>query len=287
MILPLTADYTGGYCMPCANSRTFVSDPAEAGRTPPAASLCNRCGAALRTLREIFGGFCESCAKVRQAGDDSPPNRIENQFCELGQFEPEAVRRLAQLLERAGITFRTAPVLMRIPHRGGPVTKTLVSIIIRFEDRSQAQALVYPDRLPANAIRNCTVGLKYVCPLDWDQLGSTPETGTRFCKQCEKKVFLCSNDFEAINHARQGHCIAMPGEDGTAKHLLKMGMPPPLTDEQKARYVAYCVDQAKTNALRQISDISDFCSVCGYPLDRDTSECIVCRAKRHASVVYR
>lgn len=147
--------------------------------------------------------------------------------------------------------------------------------------------MVYPDRLPANAIRNCTVGLKYVCPLDWDQLESTPETGIRFCQQCEKKVFLCSNDFEALNHARQAHCIAMPGEDGTAKHLLKMGMPPPLTDEQKARYVAYCVDQAKTNALRQLSDSSNFCSVCGYPLDRDTSECIVCRAKRHASVVYR
>jgi len=129
------------------------------------------------------------------------------------------------------------------------------------------------------------VKLKYVCSLDWDQLEPTAEEGTRFCLECQKKVFLCSNDFEALNHARQGHCIAMPGEDGTANHLSKLGMPPPLTDDEKARYVAYCIDQAKTNALSQLTDTSSFCSVCGYPTG--TSGCIVCRAKQTAMIVYR
>src|SRR5579859_7919192 len=82
MILPLTGEYTGGYCMPCANARTFVTDSTGPGRVPAAGSLCNRCGAVLRSLFEMIDGFCESCAKLRQSGDATPPDHIQNPFCE-------------------------------------------------------------------------------------------------------------------------------------------------------------------------------------------------------------
>jgi hypothetical protein len=76
----------------------------------------------------------------------------------------------------------------------------------------------------------------------------------------------------------------MPGQDGAARHLLRLGMPPPLTEQQEAHYVAYCVDQAKTNALRQLTGSSSFCPVCGYPLAMETSDCIVCTAKQNVSL---
>ncbi len=206
-------------------------------------------------------------------------------FCEIGKFEPLAAQRLLKLLFQAGIRHRTGHLERRVPQRGGPVTRKIISLQVPFEQQERAQEICFPTVRPTNAIRNCKVQLSYVCPRDWEQLDPTNEHATRFCQQCQEKVVLCLTDFEAINHARQGHCIAMPGEDGTAKFLLKMGRPPPLTSEQKNRYVAYQVDEAKTRALRNLTDSSKFCSECGYPTSEDPCECIVCAAKKSALLV--
>lgn len=270
--------------MPCANKRWFVSTQAESERLLSAKFLCNRCGAVL-ALSEVFHQMCEACTQATKAGNTTQPPRGQNSLWELGRFSPLAARRLLKLFGKAGIAFQTEPMLCRVHRKGGPVTETLVSIVITSNDLEKAKALLRPDRLPANAIRNCTMQLHYVCPLDWAQLEPTAQKETRFCVECQKNVFLCLTDFEAINHARQGHCIAMRGEDGSAKYLLKMGMPPPLTEEEKARYVAYRVDQAKTNALQQLTDNSSFCTGCGFPLPMDNPQCLVCTAKEMASAV--
>jgi predicted nucleic acid-binding Zn ribbon protein len=166
-----------------------VKDLSGQEPVPPAEFFCDRCGTALRKLHEMLDGICEPCAKVRQTGDDTQPPRVQNHFCELGKFEPTAARRLSRLLRRAGIAFQTTAVYMRVPRKGGPVIETLASILVRFEDKTRAKALVYPDLMPAKAIRNCTVKLKYVCPLDWDQLEPTDETENPFLSGVRKGGF--------------------------------------------------------------------------------------------------
>jgi hypothetical protein len=207
-------------------------------------------------------------------------------FCEMGKFEPLATQRLLKLLDRFGIRHRTVNLTKKVLQRGGPIKRKMIAIQVPLEDRRRANLICFPPVKPTNAIRNCKVELSYVCPRDWEELDPTNEPATRFCQQCREMVILCSTDFEAINHAGQGHCIAMAGEDGTAKFLLKMGRPPPLTSEQKSMYVAYRIDEAKTQALRNLTESSKFCTSCGYPMPEDSSECTVCAAKKDALLVY-
>ena len=87
-----------------------------------------------------------------------------------------------------------------------------------------------------NMIRNCAVTFRRVCPRTWESLRSTEEASIRFCDSCQREVFLCTADDEAVQHAKQGHCIAKPMPSRTSLRSLVLGHPnppppPPTTDE--------------------------------------------------------
>src|SRR5262245_23251558 len=92
-----------------------------------------------------------------------------------------------------------------------------------------------------NAIRNCVVKFRRVCPETWDRLSSTPNPGARFCSTCNREVFWCSTDAEAVTHALAGHCIAkaMPDplqpEDETDEPYETLTLGEPEIAEQEAK----------------------------------------------------
>jgi len=220
---------------------------------------CKRCRAKILPLTfDYTGGLCMPCFNT----DRYRINHEEVEpFYLKGNYEPPVARRKLKAYEKRGVRYRTAPVTSQIPHEGGPRTISLVRISIHRDDKSKADEYYQP----TNAIRNCKAEFRYVCPMDWDDLEPTSEPIARFCQECQQPVFFCATDVESLNHARQGHCIAMPGEDGSGRWLIKVGMPEPLTTEQKAILAAYLLDTAKTEALRDLKDSSRFCPGCGYP----------------------
>lgn len=59
-------------------------------------------------------------------------------------------------------------------------------------------------------IQNCQVRFQFRCPKQWDALQETAEPGVRSCGECHKQVYLCQSTQEAAEHARAGHCVAVP-----------------------------------------------------------------------------
>ncbi|MDY7227170.1 hypothetical protein [Hyalangium rubrum] len=60
-------------------------------------------------------------------------------------------------------------------------------------------------------IQNCEVRFQFKCPKQWDALRETAEAGVRLCDACQKHVYLCESKLDAARHAREGHCVAVPG----------------------------------------------------------------------------
>src|SRR5262249_12889519 len=144
-----------------------------------------------------------------------PPLAVEEAgtaFCELLTIEHLRARRIIRFLEEQGVRYRSIPVERLDPHPGGPRPIITLRIFIHPDDHTKAHDLARYYQ-PANAIRNCKPEFKFVCPLDWNQLEPTGEAAVRFCHDCKQNVFLCATDIEALDHAKQGHCIAMRGED--------------------------------------------------------------------------
>ncbi|WP_224248106.1 GspE/PulE/PilB domain-containing protein [Hyalangium gracile] len=59
-------------------------------------------------------------------------------------------------------------------------------------------------------IQNCEVRFQFRCPKQWEALRETSEPGVRSCSQCQKQVYLCQSTQEVAEHARAGHCVAVP-----------------------------------------------------------------------------
>lgn len=104
---------------------------------------------------------------------------------------------------------------------------------------------------PRNAIRNCDVKFGFECPINWNELDRTGDNRFRHCQVCAERVFLCCTAIEALGHAKVGHCVALPGQDGSAARFrMVLGRPAPLTHEQKALVKAEKADQAVTKKIR-------------------------------------
>lgn len=128
-----------------------------------------------------------------------------------------------------------------------------------------------------NIIRNCTIKFRRVCPQTWANLRSTADASTRFCDSCQREVFLCTTDTEAVQHARQGHCIAKPMPTATSFQPLVVGRPdPPPTPEEAALEEEYRREAGKTRALRDAEYASRLCPQCGYPCADWLADCHVC-----------
>ena len=64
-----------------------------------------------------------------------------------------------------------------------------------------------------NQIRNCLVRFRKVCPEKWEQLVPTSTPRVRTCGACDREVFFCETNVEALEHAKAGRCIAKPMPD--------------------------------------------------------------------------
>jgi hypothetical protein len=53
-------------------------------------------------------------------------------------------------------------------------------------------------------------GFRFRCPQQWRDMVPTEADGVRYCTQCEKPVYLCTSTDEALEHACQNHCVAIP-----------------------------------------------------------------------------
>ena len=136
-----------------------------------------------------------------------------------------------------------------------------------------------------NLIRNCAVRFRKVCPQTWELLSPTPAEGVKFCSTCQREVFLCESDADALRHAQAGRCIAKPMPDVSAlpAESLIVGEPevpeaPPRepTREERLLVEAASRERAKTSALQDIEYASRMCPRCGYPCADWLRTCRVC-----------
>lgn len=73
----------------------------------------------------------------------------------------------------------------------------------------------------SRAVLNCQqdgrVSFQFRCPQVWGEMEQTPDPRRRFCRGCDRSVFLCQNVTEAALRAEQGECVAVPSQ--LADHL--------------------------------------------------------------------
>jgi len=133
-------------------------------------------------------------------------------------------------------------------------------------------------------IQNCQVEFRNRCSFKWDSLATTADESIRHCSTCERSVFLCTNDKEAIEHARQGDCIAMPMLDGEGLPVVYLGEPqepqPDPTAEQRSLEAQYHYERTRMDAIRDTKHAEDNCPVCNFPLPKWRKSCRICETKK-------
>jgi hypothetical protein len=112
----------------------------------------------------------------------------------------------------------------------------------RFDELCAMLASDWLRLMTREALLNCgqargqprRVRFAFVCERRWESLAPTEAPTVRACEGCGEQVHRCDSVREAEAHAKQGHCIAVPGElvatvDGhDARHVL--GRPDPIGD---------------------------------------------------------
>jgi hypothetical protein len=58
-------------------------------------------------------------------------------------------------------------------------------------------------------IENCDEVFHLQCPRQLENLHATEDTAVRFCEECRKNVYYCSDIDEAREHAHEGNCVAV------------------------------------------------------------------------------
>ena len=56
-------------------------------------------------------------------------------------------------------------------------------------------------------IRNCVFGFR--CAQKWDEMKETSRDGVRFCKECEKDVYLISSEDKLLEAITLNRCVAI------------------------------------------------------------------------------
>jgi hypothetical protein len=65
-------------------------------------------------------------------------------------------------------------------------------------------------------IRNCRFAFK--CEQKWDDLNETRDDEIRFCKECQREVFLSLDEESLVENIRLNRCVAI--DDGDSSRLL-------------------------------------------------------------------
>ncbi len=71
---------------------------------------------------------------------------------------------------------------------------------------------------------DCELPLAYECPFQWDELERTQQVDVRHCRKCHREVYRCRTPSDFVEHAEQGHCVAIGDDLSPGLHL---GEPPP------------------------------------------------------------
>ena len=83
----------------------------------------------------------------------------------------------------------------------------------------------------ALALANCgqglgqpaTVRFAFACPMSWEELAPTEDATERHCARCDQRVYRCTSLRAAEDHARLGHCIAVPIQLTTERCHVRSG----------------------------------------------------------------
>jgi hypothetical protein len=65
-------------------------------------------------------------------------------------------------------------------------------------------------------IRNCRFAFK--CEQKWDDLNETRDDDIRFCKDCQREVYLSLDEESLVENIRLNRCVAI--DDGDSSRLL-------------------------------------------------------------------
>ena len=76
-------------------------------------------------------------------------------------------------------------------------------------------------------LRNIECTFEFKCDKQWDDLETQDASNIKFCKQCQKDVYLCKTQ-EELDHARSlGRCISI---ERVEIRMFTTGVPVPLTN---------------------------------------------------------
>jgi hypothetical protein len=76
-------------------------------------------------------------------------------------------------------------------------------------------------------LRNIECTFEFKCDKQWDDLETQDASNIKFCKQCQKDVYLCKTQ-EELDHARSlGRCISI---ERVEIRMFTTGVPAPLTN---------------------------------------------------------
>ena len=77
-------------------------------------------------------------------------------------------------------------------------------------------------------IKYCHI-FEFECPQKWEYFSKSEKSGknVRFCKFCERDVYLCKTDAEYETNKKAGNCVAVDVKPpGKKKPMRLAGMPP-------------------------------------------------------------
>lgn len=70
-------------------------------------------------------------------------------------------------------------------------------------NRKQTTHIMHPE----GVIPNCN--FEFRCPKQWSSLQAKDNDNERFCKACQRNVYLCKSIKELNQHIDKGHCVAV------------------------------------------------------------------------------
>jgi len=77
-------------------------------------------------------------------------------------------------------------------------------------------------------LQNPEALLSYVCPMTWDSLLNTENPERRYCGECKRNVYFCTDPDAFLDLADKGECVALPKQLHVVEEIaaLQSNAPP-------------------------------------------------------------